>query len=330
MNSKPYPMHENNRMPMDPVEIPEGLLRTAHRFAHNAMATVFEIACIQEDAAYAAQAAQAAFDLIDRIETEFSRYRNGSDISRVNRLSPGSEIQVGPWTMECLLMATHFHKQTGGAFDISLGSGLENVELTARPSSVRIHKSGIRLDLGGIGKGYAVDRAAELLEEWGIHQALLHGGFSSVLALDAPPGCDGWPLTLSVPGTESRRVLRRLSARRQAWSGSGIRKKDHIVDPRSGIPVRNRTAAWASGELGALAAAFPRAEVSGAAEGIFETGGSPSAVAEALSTAFMILSLDEVASFCLRHPGVEACILSLDPSNPSSAPVIARFHAEQA
>ena len=97
----------------------------------------------------------------------------------------------------------------------------------------------MRVDLGGIGKGYAVDLVAELLEEWGLLQAFVHGGFSSVLALEPPAGCDGWPLTLSDPAQPSR-VLVRLSMRQTALSASGVRKGDHIVDPRTGEPVRGR------------------------------------------------------------------------------------------
>jgi thiamine biosynthesis lipoprotein len=318
-------MSENGSIPIPPACNKESVLRLAHRFTHNAMATVFEIACMHEDAAYAGKAAQAAFDRIDRIETELSRHRSSSDISRIGHLESGSATQVGPWTMECLLMATYFYQETQGAFDISLGSGLATMELMPRQLSVRAHKYGVRLDLGGIGKGYAIDRAAELLEEWGISRALLHGGFSSVLALDAPPECDGWPLTISLPGAGSTPVLRRISAQREAWSGSGNRKKDHIVDPRSGTPVRHRPAAWVSGKREALAAVFTRQEITGLPEDFFGTGGSPSAVAEALSTAFMIMPLDEIASFCLKHPGIEAHVLSSDPSNPASTPVLASF-----
>ncbi len=297
------------------------VLQQAHRFTHYAMGTVFEIRCIHEDAVYAGKAAQAAFDLIDHIEIELSQHRSSGDVARVNRLKSGSSTQVGPWAMECLLIAGYFYRQTGRAFDISLGSGLEQLELLPRQSSVCAHKDGIHLDLGGIGKGYAIDRAAELLDEWGIRQALLHGGYSSVLALEAPAEC-GWPLTISFPGAGSNTVLRHIWAQRESWSGSGIRKKDHIIDPRSGNPVRNRPAAWVSGRLDALAGAFPRREISGLPEDFFETGNSPSSIAETLSTAFMILSLDEIASFCMKHPGVEAHILSSDPSDPSRTPLL--------
>src|SRR4029450_8880638 len=80
---------------------------------------------------------------------------------------------------------------------------------------------------------------------WGLDRAFVHAGFSSALALESPAGCDGWPLTLSDPGEPSR-VLSRLSMRQTALSASGVRKGDHIVDPRTCMPVRGRLAAWVS------------------------------------------------------------------------------------
>ena len=141
------------------------------------------------------------------------------------------------------MIARHLFDLTGGAFDISIGTGLPSLELDADDFLVRATKEGVQVDLGGIGKGYAVDLVAELLEEWGIERALVHGGFSSVLALEAPAGRDGWPLTLSDPAAPSR-VLARLSVRQTALGASGVRKGDHIVDPRTGEPVRGRLAAW--------------------------------------------------------------------------------------
>ncbi len=311
-------MQTNDPLPQGMVSEADESIR-AHRFAHQAMATVFEIVCTHEDRNYAGQAARAAFDLIDRLETELTCHRSSSDVSRINRLRPGEKTQVGMWTMECLLLARHFHSETGGAFDISMGSGIEAVEMIPADSSVQIHAEKVRLDLAAIGKGYAIDRAGELLQEWEIQHALVHGGFSSVLALDPPPGRDGWPLTLSLPAAGS--VLARIVARRQAWSASGIRRGDHIVDPSTGVPVRNRPAAWASGSLEALSATY-RGKNSTIPAELFETGDSASAVAEALSTAFMIMPLEEIANSCLRHPGVEARLLMSDPSGLSASPVM--------
>ena len=253
----------------------------ARRFAHQAMATEFEIFCVHPDGEYAQQACWAAFDLLDRLENDLSRFIPNSDISRINHLAAGDRARVSRWTMECLEIAIQANAETAGAFDISLGTGLASLRLSKRDSTVDATMEGVRLDLGGIGKGYGLDRMAETLAEWDIGQALLHGGHSSVLALDAPPGFDGWPLTVGE---------RTVEARRRAFSASGIREQgEHIVDPRTGLPADGRVAAWVSLELDGSA--------------------SPSAVAEAYSTAFMILPAGEVEAICARHPGLEAWLL---------------------
>ncbi len=123
----------------------------------------------------------------------------------------------------------------------------------------------------------------------------MHGGFSSVLALEPPAGRDGWPLTLSDPSAPSR-VLARLSVRQTALGASGLRKGDHIVDPRTGGPVRGRRAAWVS---------VPR-PVPSPAEGPRMAAG---AVTDALTTAFMLLSPEEIDQLCARSPGLVSWVL---------------------
>jgi thiamine biosynthesis lipoprotein len=263
------------------------------------MATVFEVHVAHQDAGYAAQAAQAAFDLTDRLERELSRFIPNSDIGRINHLAAGERTQVSPSTMECLLIARHMFELTGGAFDVSIGTGLPSLDLDPDTCLVRAARGGVRIDLGGIGKGYAVDLMAEVLEEWGLDRALVHGGFSSVLVLEAPDGRDGWPLTLSDPGAPSR-VLARLSWRQTALSASGLRKGDHITDPRTGQPVRGRRAAWA---------AVPRPDAAAAALLDEAPRLAAAAVADALTTAFMLMPLEEVEALCARSPGLEAGIL---------------------
>ena len=183
--------------------------------------------------------------------------------------------------MDCLEIARDIHAKTAGAFDISVGTGLPSLELSRRHWTVRATAAGVRIDLGGIGKGYAIDRMAEVLEEWEIGAALLHGGHSSVLALDAPPGLEGWPLAIGE---------RTVQACRRALSASGVRSQGrHIIDPRTGQPANARTAAWVTVELGG----HP----------------SPAALAEAYSTAFMILPAEQVKAICARHPGLEGYLL---------------------
>jgi thiamine biosynthesis lipoprotein len=272
-------------------------LGDVRRFSHEAMATVFEVYAVHPDDAYAAQAAQAAFDLTDRLERELSRFLSNSDISRVNRLAAGESTQVSSSTLECLVIARHLFDLTGGAFDISIGTGLPSLVLNADDYVVHATTGGVQVDLGGIGKGYAVDLMAELLEEWGVEIALVHGGFSSVLALEPPAGRDGWPLTLSDPAVPSH-VLTRLSARQTVLSASGLRKGDHILDPRTGEPARDRIATWV---------ALPRPRI---AEPVADGPRvAAAAVADALTTAFMLLSTEEIEGLCERTPGLEAWLL---------------------
>jgi thiamine biosynthesis lipoprotein len=199
--------------------------------------------------------------------------------------------------------------ETGGAFDPAKGSGFDRLALHAAdftverlPADDGAEDGGpagkaVQVDLGAIGKGYAVDRMAAVLEEWDVRQALLDGGRSSVLALDPPVGLAGWSLTLSRPADGV--VLERIDARDLALGASGIEKTDHIWNPRTLSPVRERQAAWVAGPRTVLADVCVRAGVEGA----------PAAVADALSTAFMICTTDEIEMYCGTHPGLEAWIL---------------------
>jgi FAD:protein FMN transferase len=263
-------------------------MRDLRRFSHEAMATVYEVHTVHADREYAAQAAQATFDLVDRLERDLSRFRPNSDIARINQLAAGESTRVAPSTVECLGIARQMFDVTAGAFDVSIGTGLASLEIDAQEATVRATTDGVRVDLGGIGKGYAVDLMAELLEEWGLDVALVHGGFSSMLALDPPPECDGWTLTMSDPDDPSI-VLERLTARQTAFAASGVRKGDHIVDPRSGEPVRRRRAAWVT---------LRRPH-----------GAAAATVADALTTACMLLDRDQVDALCRNSPGIEAWIL---------------------
>jgi thiamine biosynthesis lipoprotein len=252
----------------------------ARRFGHQAMATEFEILCVHPGGAYARQAVWAAFDLLDRLESQLSRFIPNSDISRINDLAAGETAFVSRWATECIEIAREVCAETGGAFDISLGGGFEALRLSARRVTRVGPNPGPQLDLGGIGKGYALDRMAEVLAEWEIHEALLHGGHSSVLALDAPSGWEGWPLAIGD---------RTVHARRRAISASGIRVQGrHIFDPRTGFPARRDGAC-----VSLRSDASP----------------SPCALAEAYSTAFMVLPAGEVEAIRSLHPGLEAILL---------------------
>lgn len=285
------------------------------RFSHEAMSTIFEIFIPGPDAGYAGQAAREAFREIDLLEGLFSRFDPGSEISRINRLPEGGEIPVGVETYECLFLAETVRLETGGAFDVNAraaassedsgypdpspaSSGFELVHESGkyavrRPEAGPAEIQGLDLDLGGIGKGYALDRAVRILHEWAVPDALLHGGTSSTLAVGSPfpeTGADpkkrastrpGWPVGVGAgwPGAPSRLVL---SGR--ALSGSGTEVKGgHILDPRTGRPARGNLAAWASAPTAALS--------------------------DALSTAFFVMTPDAVEAFVGRRPDIWACLV---------------------
>ena len=293
------------------------------RFSHEAMATTFEVIIVHEDERYASQAAVAAFDEVDRLERELSRFIENSDIARINSMGANQPLQIGLDTFECLKIAVRIYAETNGAFDITIGSllkcwrnddgtprrpspkeidlarlhtGANLLQLDEAEHTVRLSASPIQIDLGGIGKGYAVDRVAELLRDWSIDVALISGGYSSVLALDAPPGKKGWPLTLTNPAG-SKEILARPFLQKGALSGSGVQKGGHIIDPRTAQAVEGRRAAWSS---------VPDA-----------------ASADALSTAFMIMDLDEIKQYCRLHPNTLAMVI-LDASSPLGMKNISR------
>jgi thiamine biosynthesis lipoprotein ApbE len=160
----------------------------------------------------------------------------------------------------------------------------------------------------------------ELLEEWGLERALVHGGFSSVCALESSAGCEGWPLTLRDPGAPSR-LLARLSMRQMAVSASGLQKGAHIVDPRNGDAVRGRLAAWV---------VVPRPCTAGAdapADG--RPRAAAAAVTDALATAFMLLSTEAIAALCERSSGLEAWVLQESPAGEMRDPELRHFGANR-
>ena len=302
-------------------------IQDAHHFAHEAMATVFEIYITDDDETYARQGAQAAFAEVDRLELEMSRFISNSDISRLNDAVSGETVGLGMDVFECLSRAREMHDKTSGAFDISVGAlyscwlnddrtlrqpsdeelaraceltGLDHLKLNEEDFSAEVLTEGVQFDLGGIGKGYAAEKMAEILREWSLRQALVLAGASSVLSVSVPEGMTGWPIKLRHPDNHED-VLARFELTEGAISGSGNQKGQHIIDVRSveGVPVEGRIAAWAM---------------------------APDAVAaDALSTAFMMLSAGDIDDYCLANPGTAAIIVPHVGSEKSSGRVVESF-----
>lgn len=272
------------------------------RFSHKAMATIFEIFIVHSDPTLAEQAAFAAFRKLDSLEAELSRFIENSDISQINSLGPYQSLVLNLDTFQCLQLCFDLYHQTNGAFDISIGSFIDralnradaSTEISDRatpddlfldPDSQTVSllaDKPVSLDLGAFGKGFALDKMAEILDEWDIHIAILHGGFSSVLALDPPENMPGWPVTISSP-TPPHQTLGILHLNRCALGASGLQKGPHIVDPRTGSTVSHTLAAWVS--------------VTDAAS------------ADAISTAGMVMSQAELEAFCCDFPDIAAAVL---------------------
>jgi thiamine biosynthesis lipoprotein len=233
------------------------------KFSHRAMHANFEVFIQDSRGSYAGRAARAAFNEVDRLEGILSRYIENSDVSRINSLSPGQDTMVDEDTLRCLQIAQRAGQLTDGAFDVTIGnlitawktddaqaiqSLLANrptqkmLKLNADDFTVTVTGQGVALDLGGIGKGYAVDVIAETLDEWGVDKALIHAGASSIRALNPPSGKNGWPVTLTNPIDQT--TIARLEMKNEVFSCSGLQGGQHIINPFTGQAVSDRRACW--------------------------------------------------------------------------------------
>jgi thiamine biosynthesis lipoprotein len=289
------------------------------RFARRAMATTFEV-LVPFGSPCAPEAAQAALDEIDRLEAQLSVFREDSEVSRLNRLAAAGPVAVEPALFALLEQAARLSRDTAGSFDITTGAltktwgffrrqgrvpaetelaealakvGMAHIALNPDDKTVEFLQSGLEINLGSIGKGYALDRAADHLRtEWCLTSALLHGGHSSIYALGSEPGSQrGWTVGLRHPWDPARR-LAIVHLRDRAVGTSAVtfqhfeyngRKLGHILDPRRGWP--------AEGIASASVIAPTAAE------------------ADALATAFYVLGVEPTRAYCAGHAGVGAVLL---------------------
>jgi thiamine biosynthesis lipoprotein len=237
------------------------------------MGTKFTVHLYANDQRQAAAYLEQAFDEIERIEEVFSNYRPSSELSRINRLAAQQAVTTDPEVFALLDLALDYSRRSDGAFDITVGPllrawgffrgegrypsegelararaavGWQNALLDSRSRTVRFRVAGVELDLGGIAKGYAVDRVIGLLREAGVSSALVDAGSSTIAALGAPPGENGWRVRIPRPGSRTQFVSS-VVLRDNALSTSGSYEKFfrlhnrtycHIFDPRTGQPVQ--------------------------------------------------------------------------------------------
>jgi thiamine biosynthesis lipoprotein len=222
-------------------------------------------------------AARAAFTRIEQLNALLSDYEEDSELSRLSATAgQGQAVPVSEDLWRVLAAGQRLAAQTDGAFDLTAGPvvtlwrrarrqhrlpeperlaaaraavGYRHLELNARDRSARLLVPGMRLDLGGIAKGYAVDEALKTLRAHGLTRALVSGGGDLVVG-DPPPGTKGWRIEvapLDAPGAPPARFVR-LQHRALATSGDvfqhveidGVRYS-HIVDPRTGVGLTDHS-----------------------------------------------------------------------------------------
>jgi len=223
-----------------------------HQFSHAAMATHFQVRINFDVRTYAAQAAQAAFDLVDSIEARLSRFRSNSDITRIGDLAPGVKMRLSEPAFACLQIVERMERATHGAFcatpaALKTQSSLPQWVLLPGEQSIICMSGQLQFDLGAIGKGFALDRMAELLRQWDCSSFLLIAGGSSVLAGDPAAETPGWSCGLGEDHASQRFLLAHASL-----SGSGLAVQGyHILDPRNGRPASRQMRAWALADTAA-------------------------------------------------------------------------------
>ena len=257
------------------------------------MATHFEVRIANEERSYAAQAAQAALDLLDTLESRLSRFRPTSDIAQAAVLAPGEKMRVSEPAFACLEIAKRMEIATRSAFCATPAAMqtepfLPQWDLLPAEHSIRCVTGQLAFDLGAIGKGYALDRMAELLRQWDCPSFLLVAGGSSILAGDSPNGTPGWSCGLGDDNATQRFFLTHASL-----SGSGLAVKgSHILDPRTGRPALRQARAWALTDTGAES--------------------------DALSTACMVLSPAELEEVLAKDP---SWLVFLETSEGAARPM---------
>jgi thiamine biosynthesis lipoprotein len=264
--------------------------------------------------------ASDALGMIHALEAQMTVYRPQSELSQLNRQAAAGPVQVEQALFQLLLLARDISRETAGAFDPTSGPlialwracrdagriptadeiagalavvGMNHIIFDEAERTVRFDQPGVELNLGAIGKGHAVDRAAAFLVQEGVDEWLFHGGFSSVLVRGDHCGYGGWPVGIRNPLLPHER-LATILLRDQSLSTSGSnvqyfrhagKRYGHIVDPRTG---------WPAEQLLSVTVTAPTA-----------------AVADALSTAFFVGGVENSLRYCDNHPEIGAIFVRL-------------------
>ncbi|HXX56182.1 MAG TPA: FAD:protein FMN transferase [Candidatus Nitrosotalea sp.] len=259
-------------IPLSSATFPETKVPLVHKTKY-AMGTVYEIAVYNESPQRASKAIDQAFAEVVRLDEMLSNYKPESDLSRLNRKGHFHAEKVPPDLYRVIEESVKYSKLSGGKFDITVAPlvdmwkaalrgdraptgeeqqklracvGYEKIELIP-PDTVEFHSPCMKIDVGSIGKGYAVDRAVDILRANGIKNALVDAGQSSIYGMGAPPGRSAWEVHLRDP---SNRVDPTVMLSENSVSTSeqtppsllGNETAGHIIDPDNGKPLETKYA----------------------------------------------------------------------------------------
>ncbi len=289
--------------------------------SRTAMACRFEVTLPLEDYAGVSVARQA-LDEVDRLEQQLTIFRESSEVSFINRRAAEVPTRVEDSLFLLLLLCHELYEETGGAFDITSSPlsrcwgflrrqgripepdeiekakelvGGDKLLLDRESRAIRFSLPGVEINLGSIGKGYALDRVAELMREHS-RMALLSAGSSSIRAIGG--GKNGWSVGVRHPGKKERRlaVVRLRDAALSTSGGEeqffeyGGKSYGHIIDPRSGMPA----------DRVASVSVIARS----------------AALTDALATAFYVGGPELAEAYCHTHPGVLVLMLESGAGRP--------------
>ena len=284
------------------------------------MACTYTIVVYGTDAKQLPLIVNAALDEVDRIDNLMSNYKPESALSRINQEASKEPVLVEPELFNFIQLCLKYSQESDGAFDITVGPlmkawgffrgegripwtfelwnvlrkvGYQHLILNPKERTLQFVRSGMELDLGGIAKGYAVDRVVCLLKEYNIKQAFVSAGGSTVYGLGSPPNSDGWEVNIRDPicpnDPHKRAGVVTLKDRSLSISGNyekffrvGGVTYSHIMDPHTGRPVENMLSVAVLTDTG----------VDG----------------DALDDVFYVLGVDKSKLYLQKHPGAEVFI----------------------
>lgn len=236
------------------------------------MDTFCEISCYGNDKGKAMAAIGAAFKEMERIERVFSKFNEDSEVSKINKLAGMEKVKVSREVFDLTERSIYYSRISDGAFDITVAPlmeiwgfvrkhnsvpdkevvenvlkyvGYKNVELDSKELSIRFLNKGVKLDFGGIAKGYAVDMAKDVLVSNGIKNCLVNLG-GNIFALGNAHGKKNWKIGVQDPRKRGKLLYSfELNDRAISTSGNyerffeiGDKRYSHIINPLTGEPCQ--------------------------------------------------------------------------------------------